>query len=250
MKEAEMAATNWRRMASSWLSVAALALVAGGCSRHGAGRGSEWRADFSVDKASLADTGTNPYFILEPGYTLHFQHGRSTLQITVLAETEDVDGVKTRVVEEREAKGGEMEEVSRNFFAIDRLTRDVYYFGEDVDIYRQGKVVDHEGAWRSGVKGAKFGLMMPGTPKVGERYYQERAPFVAMDRAEIVSVTEELTTPAGTFRNCVRVRETSKLEGGSGQKVYAPGVGLIRDDGLVLVKVEKPPKPSEPAKGK
>lgn len=229
----------------SSLSVAVLALVgfAAACrsiapARAGAPPG--WRAEFPVDKANLADTGRNPYFILEPGYTLYFEHGRSTLKITVLDETRDVDGVRTRVVEERETRDGELTEVSRNFFAIEKTTGDVYYFGEEVDVYRGGKVAEHEGAWRSGEGGAKFGLMMPGRPKVGDRFYQERAPKVAMDRAEIVSVSGELTTPAGTFRNCLRVRESSAIESGSEEKWYAPGVGLIKDGRLVLVKVEDP----------
>jgi hypothetical protein len=67
--------------------------------------------------------------------------------------------------------------------------------GEDVDVYKNGKVASHEGAWLSGVKGAKFGLMMPGTPRAGHKFYQEKAPGVGMDRAEIISVDEKVTTP-------------------------------------------------------
>jgi len=37
----------------------------------------------------------------------------------------------------------------------------------------------------------------PGAPKVGEKFYQEMAPKVAMDRVEILSVTEKVTVPAG-----------------------------------------------------
>jgi hypothetical protein len=232
-----MAGRCWRLAVSRSLPAALLFLVGalGACT--GIGQAPAWREDFPVDKANLADTGRNPYCILEPGYTLHFEHGKSTLTITVLDETLDVDGVKTRIVEERETRNGQLTEVSRNFFAIDRTTRDVYYFGEDVDIYRGGKAVRHEGAWRSGVNGAKFGLIMPGTPKVGDRFYQERAPGVAMDRCEIVSLTDQFTTPAGTFRNCLRTRESSPMEGGSEDKLYAPGVGLVQDEDLLLIKV-------------
>ena len=45
---------------------------------------------------------------------------------------------------------------------------------------------------------------MPGAPKVGDRYHQEVAPKVAMDRFEIASVTETVDAPAGKFVNCVR----------------------------------------------
>jgi len=198
-----------------------------------------WRDSFTVDKTNLMDTGTNPYFILEPGYRLRFAHGKDTLTVTVLNETRLVDGVRTRVVEEREIKGGKLDEVSRNYFAIDKSNSDIYYFGEEVDIYKKGQIVDHEGAWLAGENGARFGLMVPNKPRVGDKYYQEIAPKVAMDRVEIVSITEALTVPAGKFNNCLHTRESSDLERGSEGKWYAPGVGLIRDDDYVLVGVDK-----------
>ena len=79
--------------------------------------------------------------------------------------------------------------------------------------------------------------MMPGLPLVKARYYQEIAPKVGMDRAEIVSVTERLQTPAGTFANVLKTIETSQLEPGPGEaKFYAAGVGLLQDGSLKLVK--------------
>ena len=196
---------------------------------------------FNVDKTNLVDKGRSTYFILEPGYRLVLEDGKDTLTITVLDETKTVDGVKTRIVEERETKGGKLEEVSRNYFAVDKTTGDIYYFGEDVDMYgADGKVTGHEGSWLAGVSGAKFGLGMPGKPKVGARYYQEVAPEVAMDRAEVVSVSEECKVPAGTFKNCLRTRESSAVESGSEDKLYAPDVGLLKDGGFLLARVEKP----------
>lgn len=195
----------------------------------------EWRDSFAIDRANLTDRGRNTYFVLEPGHRLHLQDGKTILTLTVLNETRVVDGVTTRVVEERETKDGEIIEVSRNYFAIDKTTKDVYYFGEDVDIYKKGKVVSHDGAWLSGVNGARFGLMIPHQPKIGDKFYQEVAPKVAMDRVEVISITEEMRVPAGTFKNCLRVKESSALEMGTGSKWYAPGVGLVRDADFVLV---------------
>jgi hypothetical protein len=78
---------------------------------------------------------------------------------------------------------------------------------------------------------------MPGAPKVGMRYYQEIAPGIAMDRAEIMSVNDTCKTPAGTFARCMKVKETSALEFfASEHKYHAPGIGLVRDEDLVLVK--------------
>ena len=88
-----------------------------------------------------------------------------------------------------------------------------------MDIYKDGRVVGYEGAWLSGVNRARFGLMMPGTPLLGARYQQEVAPKVAMDRAEVVSLTETLQTPAGKFEKCLKTEESSALEGGKEHKL-------------------------------
>ncbi|MBI3464027.1 MAG: hypothetical protein HY000_13360 [Planctomycetes bacterium] len=95
----------------------------------------------------------------------------------------------------------------------------------------------HEGAWLAGVNDAKFGLMIPGQVLLRARYYQEIAPKVAMDRCEIVSMNETVKTPAGDFKNCLKVEETTPLEPGNKEyKYYAAGVGLVQDGGLKLVK--------------
>jgi hypothetical protein len=193
---------------------------------------------FAVDVKTLATVGESPYFILKPGHQSTFQGKGGKLVITVLNDTLNVGGVDTRVVEEREWNGkGQIVEVSRNFFAIDPKTGDVYYFGEDVDGYKNGKVVNHDGSWRHGTNGAAFGLMMPGKPAVGMKFYQEQAKGVAMDRSEIVSVNDTLKTAAATFDKCVKTRETTPLEklARAESKLYAPGVGLVKDGDLELV---------------
>jgi hypothetical protein len=55
---------------------------------------------------------------------------------------------------------------------------------------------------------------MAGAPVVGQRYGREVAPKVAMDRAEIVCVSERLTTPAGTFEKGLTIEESTPLEPG------------------------------------
>jgi len=196
----------------------------------------KWQDTFDEDKADLASTGKSTYFILEPGYVLTFKDPKGAeLIITVLDETKTVDGVETRVVEERETKNGQLAEVSLNWFAISKKTGNVYYFGEDSKEYKDGKVVSQSGSWEAGKGGAKFGLMMPGKTEVGQRYYQEVAPKAAMDRAENMSVSETMEVPAGKFKNVLKTEESSALESGKGNKCYAPGVGLIQDEDFVLV---------------
>ncbi len=196
-----------------------------------------WTRTFAVQPDELLHTGRNPFFILEPGWQMVYEGGNERLVITVLDETRVIDGVETRLVEERETKSGLLVEVSRNFFAISRRTNCVYYFGEEVDIFRDGEVVSHEGAWTSGAGGARFGLMMPGQPLLGSRYYQEIAPGVAMDRAEIVSMSAVVKCAAGRFDDCLKVEETTPLEAGVKEyKYYARGIGLVQDGSLKLVR--------------
>jgi len=212
-----------------------------------AGEGAEapavWRDKFPMGKCAPATTGTNPYFILEPGYQLVLE-GRegakaAKLVITVLAETKMIGTFEARIVEERETADGALVEVSRNYFVICPDTKDLYYFGEDVDIYKNGKITGHEGAWLAFQGKNTPGLMLPGAPRVGFRYYQEVAPGVAMDRSEILSLTETLITSAGMFTNCLEIEETTPLESGKARKIYAPGVGLIQDGELTLTKIVK-----------
>jgi hypothetical protein len=161
--------------------------------------------------------------------------------MTVLNETKVVDGIETRVVEEKETEGGNIVEVSRNYFAMCGPTNNAIYFGEDVDMYEDGKIVSHEGAWLAGENGSKAGMIMPGKAEVGLKYYQEIAPGVAEDRAEIISVNDTLDTPTGTFKQVLKTEETNAIKPGEKEfKFYAPGIGLIQDEAIKLVKYTKP----------
>jgi hypothetical protein len=204
-----------------------------------------WITSFDLQNCDFVSSGENSYFVLEPEYQviLGGQEEGEELQLvmTVLNETKVVDGVETRFVEEKETEGGNLVEVSRNYFAMCKPTNNAFYFGEDVDMYEDGKIVSHEGAWLAGQNGSKAGMIMPGKAEVGLKYYQEIAPGVAEDRAEIMSVNDTLDTPAGTFKQVLKTEETNALKPGEKEfKFYAPGIGLIQDEAIKLVKYVKP----------
>lgn len=202
----------------------------------------EWTKTFKLDDCSFSSTGSNTYFILQPGYQTVFEgideDIDTKLTTTVLNETKVVDDIDTRIVEERavNAKTGDVFEVSRNYFAICKETNSVFYFGEDVDWYKDGNIINHTGSWLHGANNAEAGLMMPGIVLIGLRYNQETAPGVAIDRAEIMSLTETVKTPAGTFVNSLLEKDTDGLDPEEAtSRYYAPGVGQIKDDMLDLV---------------
>jgi hypothetical protein len=139
----------------------------------------EWTESFNLENCSFSSTGSNSYFILEPGYRLILEgmedEDTVRLEVTVLNQTRMIGEVETRVVEERETANGELVEISRNFYAICMQTNSVFYFGEETDIYKEGEIVGHSGSWRADSGNAKAGLMIPGIILLGAKYYQEIA---------------------------------------------------------------------------
>ena len=230
-------------------AVAVFALLA---SQAVAVRSAAFTEDFRVEDCTWQNrSAANPYFILTPGRRLVFageeDGAEIDLQITVKKATRTISFVSAsgeeitlsaRVVEEREWEDGELIETSRNWFALCKETSDVYYFGEDVDIYEDGELVSHEGAWEAGADGAQPGIIMPGTFLLGARYYQEIAPDVALDRAKNVDMGLSVSVETGQYEDCVGVKESSALDAGAkSYKVYCPGVGLVMDDVVDLVEI-------------
>jgi hypothetical protein len=200
----------------------------------------EYTRTFHLRDCTFSTTGRNTFMILEPGYQLVLEGEsdgvRQRVEMTVLRETVTINGRELRVVLEREEEDGVLVEVSRSYVAHCRQTGGIFYAGEDVDIYRNGELVSHEGSWRAGRNGARGGLLMPGLQILGSRYFQEYAPGVALDRAEVVSLGTTVETPAGRFDRCLKTRETTPLEPGVETfKTYAPGVGVVEDGVLRLV---------------
>jgi hypothetical protein len=245
-----------QRTSQSNAVVVALALMLGsvGLLAATAAAAPQFTTQFALDECSWSSNGRNQYFTLRPGdwFLLEGEEEGEVVrvQIKVLSQTKritftDDEGesltVYARVVEEREWKDDQLVEVSRNYYARCVQTGDVYYFGEDVDIYEDGVIVSHDGAWLAGkdtgAGKARPGLIMPGTFLLGSRYFQEQAPGVALDRAEHTQMGLTVKTPAGTFEECVEVKETTPLEPGAvSTKVYCAELGLVVDNVVKLVK--------------
>jgi len=212
---------------------------------------------FPLASCQFISVGGNPYFKLIPGRQMYYSNAACVakgkcdqldenwittehdIRRIALPVGNDTRIVNARVVEERETLDGELSEISRNYFANCWPSRDVYYFGEDVDIYKNGKIVSHESSWLTGRHGAMPGIVMPEDGFInGSRYYQEMAPDLALDRSEHKRVGFSMQVPAGKFDNCIEVEETTPLEPDDiGHKVYCRGVGLVKDDDLELTAI-------------
>jgi peroxiredoxin family protein len=192
----------------------------------------QWTAVTQVDTANLTTVGKNAYFNLEPGYRLQYTDGSRTRTMTVRRTTKIVDGVETRVIEEKEAKDGQPTKVVWKYYAIDKTTTALYCFGVHVQSYQNGQLVSHRG-WRAGDHGALFTLAMFAEPKPGDTLVREHAKRVD----KVVDTHVKVVTPAGTFTNCLRTRAKGAAENEA--KVFAPGVGLVKDGQFTLVKISQ-----------
>lgn len=179
---------------------------------------------------------TNPYFPIDVGNQWEYEgeeDGESVrLVITVLDLIRVVDGVETRVLEEREFIDDELFEVSWNYLTETGGT--LCYYGEDVDIFEDGIV--HDGAWcaQDNPDVNKPGIFMPANPRPGMKYPIEIAPGIAEDEAKIVGIGP-VEVPAGRFTQTIRVEESTPLEPGKGYKFYAADTGLLIDGPVELV---------------
>jgi hypothetical protein len=150
-------------------------------------------------------------------------------QKRLLDKTEVVAGVTVAIIEHKEFDDGELIEVTQDYFAQHR-DGSVWYFGERVDDYEGGKVSGHDGSWLAGEGNNKPGVYLPTTPAAGQEFEQERAPGVAEDRSTIVAVGAEVTTKAGKFTGCIRVKDYAPLTKTEEYKFYCPKVGIVREE--------------------
>jgi hypothetical protein len=211
--------------------------------------GQEFTAQFPIQDLHFSPFGGHPHFILNPGHRLVLEGQDAgqhvVLTVTALNSTKQITlqsggrprTIVARVVEERDVIDGAVDQVARLWYARSLETGDVYLFGEEVDFYFNGAIVGQTRLWEAGVDGALPGIMMPRTFLLGARYLQNQAA-AALDGAENVALGLTLLTPAGTFSNCVQIRETDllRIDLPTTSKTYAPGIGLINDDDILLLK--------------
>jgi hypothetical protein len=187
-----------------------------------------------IDPADFSPHVTNRWFPLTPGKILVYtgiKDGKKALDLFApSSRTRVIDGVRTRVVEDRGYLGNILEERTSDYYAQDRCGN-VWYFGEDTaTLDRHGHVVDTEGTWHAGVDGAQPGVFMQAHPQLGRRFRQEWYQGQAEDVFKVIDHSAPVTVPYGSFRHALRTAETTALEPGIvDNKYYVKGIGEVAE---------------------
>ncbi len=194
----------------------------------------------AMDPADFSTTIDNPLYPLAPGSAWVYEGAEvdpetgetftTRVEVTALSETDTVAGVEVLVVKDEAFEDGEMIESTLDYYAQHK-DGSVYYFGERVDNYENGEVVNHDGSWLAGEGDNLPGIAMPGGDvSVGAVFEQEKAPGIAEDRSTVLSVGETVTVPAGTFRDCIKTKDENPLDGATENKFFCPGAGFVREE--------------------
>lgn len=189
-----------------------------------------------LDPADFVDLVDNPYFPLavgstwvyegpadEPGKTEH-------IEVVVLPERKEILGISATIVRDTVTVDGVLLEDTYDWYAQDK-DGNVWYLGEDVKNYEDGKLTDTDGSFEAGVDGALPGIVMQGQPKVGDAYRQEFYRGEAEDLGEIIDIGGSKTVPAGTYSDVLVTKDWNPLDPDVvEQKTYARGVGVIFEE--------------------
>ena len=109
-------------------------------------------ADFTTDI-------DNPYWPMSPGSKWVYAEGdtegtREKVVVEVTDKTKKIaNGIKARVVRDTVSEKGEPVEITDDWYAQDK-DGNIWYLGEYVTNYEDGKAVDHDGSFEAGVDGA------------------------------------------------------------------------------------------------
>jgi hypothetical protein len=104
---------------------------------------------------------------------------------------------------------------------------------------KKGKIIGHEGEWRTGVDGNLPGIMMPGMLVIEAQFIRESAADIEGDKSAVDEIGVPVSTPYAEYTDALHMLVWNPDEGDdvgdAEDKYFAPGVGIIFDDGIALV---------------
>ena len=185
-----------------------------------------------VNPADFSTKITNKYFALPVGKKLTYEtveQGKvtETIEIEILQETKAIEGVETAIYLDKEFKNGQLVEETRDYLAQHK-NGDVWYFGEDVNNFWNGILINHSGSFLHGKDGAQAGIWMKAEQRVGDSYRQEFYAGYAEDMRDTVATGETVATKTRTYTGCIKVYDWTPLEKNAREhKYYCPEVAAL-----------------------
>lgn len=187
--------------------------------------------EYALDPTQLTTRIENRYWPMTPGtrwtsVEIDVEGNRLDVVVTVTSETRKIaNGVTARVVRDTVSDHGAVVEDTKDWYAQD-ADGNVWYLGENTAEFAGGKVASRAGSWEAGVDGALAGVVVPADPAPGLRYREEYYAGEAEDSGEVLSVDEQVQTPAGHHTGVLLTKGTNALEPRTLEyKLYAPGIG-------------------------
>jgi len=147
-------------------------------------------------------------------------------ETTLLSETVTIDcyGVTVEALESMYVAflDGRIEEVALDWYAADD-NGSVWYMGEDVFNYLNGKLLNTDGTWKAGRDGPAA-MIMPADPQVGNVYRVENIFGTVFEEVTVKSVNQTVDGPSGPV-NGAMIAEELHEDGLTEAKTFAPGYG-------------------------
>ncbi len=186
-----------------------------------------------IDPANFVSGIDNRYTPFPPGafreYEKRTVEGVERIRVEVLPETREIMGVTVMTLRDTVTLNGVLIEDTKDWLAQDK-NGNVWYFGEIVQNFEDGRLANLDGSFEAGKDGAKPGFWSKAAPRVGETYRQEWAPGEAEDVVEVVSLDAK-DTHVPFSQNAtgpiLKTRDTTPLSPGVDEfKYYVPGIGF------------------------
>ena len=195
----------------------------------------------AIDPADFGNRIDNPYLPLRPGTSFRYRgvgdDGRTpeVNTVAVTRRTKRIMGIDATVVLDRVFSDGKPEERTFDWYAQDKHGN-VWYLGEDSSNYENGRWVRDDGSWEAGVGNGKPGIIMLAHPTPGQAYRQEYSPGHALDQARVLGRGGPVRVPYRPFGQTLATREYSSIDHQYERKLYARGVGVIKEQALTASK--------------